>query len=57
MQKKVLEIVKKLSVESGLPVDVIKAIVDSQFQCAREATRKGEAGKPSTFKPGAGFII
>jgi hypothetical protein len=49
MQKRVLSIVNDISLEVGLPVDVVKAIVESQFQCAREATKKGEAGTPSTF--------
>jgi hypothetical protein len=49
MQKRVETIIKEISVELCLPVEVVKAIIESQFQCAREATRKGEAGEPSTF--------
>lgn len=49
MQKRVLKIVKKVAEETKLPEKVVKAIVESQFQCAREATKKGEAGIPATF--------
>ena len=49
MQKRVEEIVKEVAAEMNLPAEVVKAIVESQFQCAREATKKGEAGNPATF--------
>lgn len=49
MQKKIEKIVKEISGDLGLPVGVVKAIVESQFYCAREATKQGEAGEPSTF--------
>ena len=42
-------IIKEIAGDLRLPVEVVKAIVESQFQCAREATKVGEAGKPSTF--------
>ena len=50
MQKRITEIVKDLSREFGLPEEVVKAIVESQFQCAREATKEGVSGNPTTFK-------
>ena len=50
MQKRVIAIVQKISKDTGLPEEVVKAIVDSQFQCAREATKQGESGNPDTFK-------
>lgn len=49
MQKRVEAIIKEISQTQGLPEDVVTAIVNSQFQCAREATKKGESGNPSTF--------
>lgn len=49
MQKRVENIIKEVSRESKLPEFVVKAITESQFQCAREAIRKGESGNPDTF--------
>ena len=49
MQKSISKIIKEVAEETKLPVEVVKAIVESQFQCAREATKKGEAGNPATF--------
>lgn len=50
MQKKIEALIKEVSEELGLPVEVVKAVVESQFQCAREVTKEGVAGKPETFK-------
>lgn len=50
MQRRVKKIIDDIANDTGLPVLVIQAIIESQFQCAREATKEGEAGKPSTFK-------
>jgi predicted ATP-dependent protease len=49
MQKKVENIIKEVAADSSLPEYVVKAIVECQFQCAREAMKKGESGDPSTF--------
>lgn len=49
MQKKIENIIKEVAAETKLPEEVVKAIVESQFQCAREATKMGEAGNPATF--------
>lgn len=50
MQRKVEEIIQVVATEHGIPVRVAKAIIESQFRCAREATKEGEAGNPATFK-------
>tara|TARA_R100001463_G_scaffold42850_1_gene89575 strand:+ start:1614 stop:1859 length:246 start_codon:yes stop_codon:yes gene_type:complete len=49
MQKRVENIIKNVAKESNIPEYVAKAIVESQFQCAREAMKKGESGDPATF--------
>lgn len=49
MQKKVERIVKEIAKEHSLPEYVVKAIVESQFQCAREATKQGKTGDPDSF--------
>jgi len=49
MQKRVERIIKSVAKEFGLSEYVVKAIVESQFQCAREATKQGKSGEPSTF--------
>ena len=49
MQKRVENIIKKVAQESNLPEFVVKTLVESQFQCAREAIKKGESGDPATF--------
>ena len=49
MQKRVENIIRKVAQESNLPEFVVKAIVESQFQCAREAAKVGESGKPDSF--------
>jgi len=50
MTKIVESIVKKVALESNLPEYVVKAIMDSQFQLAREEMQKGESGEPDTFR-------
>jgi len=49
MQKRVENIIKEVARDQSLPEYVVKAIMESQFQCAREATKKGKSGDPSTF--------
>ena len=50
MQKTVSNIIKNIAKKKGLPEEVVRAIIESQFQCAREAAKKGEPGNPSSFK-------
>ena len=50
MRKRTVEsIVKEVALESKLPEFVVKAIMESQFQLAREEMQKGESGNPETF--------
>ena len=49
MQKRVEDIIKRVAGENSIPEFVAKAIVESQFQCAREAIKQGESGDPATF--------
>jgi hypothetical protein len=49
MQKRVEDILKKVAQDNSLPEYIVKAIMESQFQCAREAVKKGESGNPATF--------
>lgn len=49
MQKKIERIIKELAVDHSLPEHVIKAVIESQFQCAREAVKKGDSGDPDSF--------
>jgi hypothetical protein len=49
MQKRVENIIKEVARESQLPEYVVKAIVESPFQCAREAMKVGVSGDPATF--------
>lgn len=50
MQKRVEAIVQELAQKYGLSETVVKAIVESQFQCAREVTKEGVSGNPASFK-------
>jgi hypothetical protein len=50
MQKKVTPLIKSISLKYNVPLDVVKAIINSQFECAREEAKKGEKGKPETFR-------
>ena len=49
MQNRVENIIKEVAKDQSTPEYVVKAIMESQFQCAREATKKGKSGDPSTF--------
>ena len=49
MQKKVKVIIDELALKYGLPVDVITAVVESQFRCARERIATATRGKEETF--------
>lgn len=50
MQKKVTPLIKKISLKYNIPVKVVLAAVNSQFECARAEAKKGTQGEPSTFK-------
>lgn len=49
MQKKLKPLIKQISLKYNIPVDVVLAAVNSQFECAREMAKQGEQGKPDTF--------
>jgi len=61
MQRKVKRILEQVAKESNIPVSVVQAAVESQFQCAREATKSGISGVPSSFKnirfPNLGLLV
>ena len=44
------EILKDLSSKYNLSLEAIEEIVTSQYGCAQEYMKKGEHGKPETFK-------
>lgn len=49
MQKKVKEIIGELAIKYGLPAEVITAVVESQFKCAREKIATATRGEVDTF--------
>ncbi len=49
MQKKVEIELHKIALKYRIPNKVAKAIVESQFYCAREEVKKGVSGEPDTF--------
>lgn len=49
MQKKVKRIIEDIATSTGLPADVVTAIVESQFKCAREKIATATQGKEETF--------
>jgi len=50
MQKTIEYIIESIAREKKLPVEVVKAVVDSQFLCSRENAKIGEKGKIETYK-------
>ena len=50
MQKEVEDIIKDISLRNGIPFEVAKNVVYSQFKCIRETLKEGEYDKPETFK-------
>lgn len=50
MQKEVELIIKDISLRHGVPYEVAKDVVLSQFHCTRESLKEGEHNKPETFK-------
>ena len=50
MQKTVQRIVEELMDKYDLPRNVVVAVVESQFKCAKEEIAKGVPGQPETFK-------
>ena len=61
MQKRAEKIVEQIAKEINMPVAVVQAAAESQFQCAREATKSGTSGISSTFKnirfPNLGLLV
>ena len=61
MELRTKAVIEKVAREFNLPVAVIQAAAESQFQCAREATKSGTSGIPSTFKnvrfPNLGLLV
>lgn len=49
MQKRVEEKFEELAKRFKVPVEIIKAIYDSQCMCTRENMKVGEKGKPETY--------
>jgi len=50
MQKRSLKLINQVSKELGISEDIVLAIVESQFQCARESTKNAEIEDFSTFR-------
>jgi hypothetical protein len=50
MQKTTQRIVQELMSKYNLPEQVIIAVIESQFKCAKEEIAKGVQGEPETFK-------
>lgn len=50
MQKKVEKIIREVAERWGKPYEVVAAMWESQFHCARQEAKSGEKGKPETFK-------
>lgn len=50
MQKEVEKIIKDISLRHGVPYEVAKTIVYSQFECARNEITKGEHDNLESFK-------
>jgi nucleoid DNA-binding protein len=49
MQKRTLKLVKDIAREMNIHEDVIKAVVESQFQCARDAIKEGDPENIDSF--------
>ncbi len=49
MQKKLVPLIKKISLKHNIPEEVILSVVRSQFECARDKAKKGTQGEPDTF--------
>jgi hypothetical protein len=50
MQKAVRKIVEELMAKYGLPEQVIVAVIESQFKCAKQEIATAQPGQPDTFK-------
>jgi hypothetical protein len=44
------KLIREISLSTGIPKDVVKMIIDSQFLFIREVMALGEKNKPDTFK-------
>lgn len=49
MQKKITPLIKRISLKHNIPQEIILAVVNSQFECARQEAKKGIQGEPETF--------
>lgn len=49
MQKKLIPLIKKISLKHNIPQEVIIAVINSQFECARQKAKEGTQGEPDTF--------
>lgn len=49
MQRRTEKVIKELALKYNLSEEVIKAVVESQFKCARDIIGSAEAGVPSSF--------
>ena len=50
MQKEVEKIIKDISLRHGIPYEVAKTVVYSQFECARDKIKEGEHDNLGSFK-------
>lgn len=50
MQKEIENIIKDVSLRHGVPNEVARTIVYSQFKCIRETLKQGVYDQPETFK-------
>lgn len=50
MQKKIEKIIKQVAEETGKPIEVVRAAVESQFLCMKANITTGVSGQPETFK-------
>lgn len=48
-QKKIEALIKQVAEQHNIPYDIVKAVFESQFYCARLAIRKAIPGDPKTF--------
>jgi len=44
------KLIREISLSTGIPKDVVKMIIDSQFLFIREVMALGEKNNPDTFK-------
>jgi hypothetical protein len=49
MQRRTEKIIKEIALKYNLSEEVVKAVVEAQFKCARDVIGSAEAGNPDTF--------